>query len=99
MVRFVWEFVARADRVNEFERHYASSGPWAELFGRSPGYRGTVLLRDQENARRFLTIDSWDNASAYRAMRERFAGEHRELDLRCAAFTESERRIGEFEEL
>lgn len=98
MVRFVWEFVARADRVPDFEKHYASSGPWAELFRKNAGYRGTVLLRDTENTRRFLTIDSWDNASAYRAMRERFAKEHDELDRRCESFTESERRIGEFEE-
>ncbi|HEY6903519.1 MAG TPA: antibiotic biosynthesis monooxygenase [Candidatus Acidoferrales bacterium] len=98
MVRFVWEFVARADRVQDFEKHYASSGPWVELFRKNAGYRGTVLLRDAENTRRFLTIDSWDNASAYRAMRERFAKEHDELDRRCESFTESERRIGEFEE-
>ncbi len=31
-------------------------------------------------------------------MRERFAKEHEELDRRCEDFTESERRIGEFEE-
>lgn len=98
MVRFVWEFVARCDRLQDFEKYYANSGPWAELFRKSEGYRGTVLLRDAENALRFLTIDSWDNASAYRAMRERFAKEHEELDRFCEAFTESERRIGEFEE-
>jgi len=98
MVRYVWEFVARPDRVKDFEQHYAGSGAWAELFGKNPGYRGTVLLRDAENTRRYLTIDSWDNASAYRAMRERFAKEHQDLDHRCEAFTESERRIGEFEE-
>ncbi len=51
MVRFVWEFVARSDRVQDFERHYASSGPWAELFGRNPGYRGTVLLRAARKTR------------------------------------------------
>lgn len=98
MVQFVWEFVARADRVQDFEKHYANSGPWAELFRKSEGFRGTVLLRDAENPRRFLTVDSWDNTSAYRAMRERFAREHEDLDRFCKAFTESERRIGEFEE-
>jgi len=98
MVRFVWEFLARPDRLREFESHYAGTGPWAELFARNPGYRGTLLLRDAENSRRFLTIDSWDNASAYRAMLQRFAAEHDELDRRCQAFTESERRIGAFEE-
>jgi hypothetical protein len=98
MVRLVWEFVARADRVQDFEKHYSNSGAWAELFRKNAGYRGTVLLRDAENARRFLTIDSWDHASAYRAMRERFAKEHAELDRFCEAFTESERRVGEFQE-
>ena len=98
MVRYVWEFVARADRVNEFEKHYASAGAWAELFRKSAGFRGTVLLRDAENSRRFLTIDSWDNAAAFAAMRERFGKEYGELDRLCEGLTESERRIGEFEE-
>lgn len=98
MVRFVWEFVARPDRVSEFEKHYASSGSWAELFGRSEGYRGTLLLRDAENSRRFLTVDSWDSAAAFAAMRERFGRECSELDRLCEGFMESERRIGEFEE-
>ena len=31
-------------------------------------------------------------------VRECFAKEHNELDRRCESFTESERRIGEFEE-
>jgi quinol monooxygenase YgiN len=98
MVRVVWEFVARPDRVSEFENYYASSGSWAELFRRSEGFCGTALLRDAENARRFLIIDSWENASAYHAMRERFSKEYVELDRVCEGFTESERRIGEFEE-
>jgi heme-degrading monooxygenase HmoA len=98
LVQFVWEFVARADKVKEFEHHYSSSGPWAELFGRNDGYRGTELLRDAEHARRFLTIDRWDSVAAYRAMRERCAREHEELDRAGEQFTESERRIGVFEE-
>ena len=86
MVRFVWEFVAHADRVQDFEKHYSNSGAWAELFRKSAGYRATALVRDAENARRFLTIDSWENASAYRAMRECFAKEHAELDRFCRGF-------------
>ncbi|HTA52928.1 MAG TPA: antibiotic biosynthesis monooxygenase [Candidatus Acidoferrum sp.] len=98
MVRVVWEFVARPDRVGDFENYDASSGSWAGLFRRSEGFRGTALLRDAENAQRFLIIDSWENASAYRAMRERFRKEYVELDRVCEGFRESERRIGEFEE-
>jgi heme-degrading monooxygenase HmoA len=98
MVEFVWEFIARADKVKEFERHYASAGPWADLFRRNAGYHSTQLLRDAETERRYLTIDRWDSLASYRAMRERFAREHEELDRACEQFTESERRIGMFEE-
>lgn len=58
MVHIVWEFLVRADRLPEFERHYSGvDGPWAQLFGKSPGFRGTVLLRNTEDPRHFLTID------------------------------------------
>ncbi|MGB9068555.1 MAG: hypothetical protein WCC21_08285 [Candidatus Acidiferrales bacterium] len=53
MVRVLWEFVARPDRLGDFEKYYGSSGSWAELFRRSEGVRGTALLRDTENARAF----------------------------------------------
>ena len=46
MIHFVWEFVAPPDQTLEFERCYAPDGPWAELFRRAPGYRGTSLLRE-----------------------------------------------------
>jgi quinol monooxygenase YgiN len=99
MVQFVWEFMARADRAAEFESAYAKSGPWAQLFRKSGGFHGTTLLRDSENARRYVTIDLWQNVSSQKEMRERFAKEYAELDRACEAFTESERRIGIFEEL
>jgi hypothetical protein len=51
MVRVVWEFVARPDRVGDFEKCCASSGSWAELFRRGEEFRGALLLRDTENAR------------------------------------------------
>ena len=98
MVRFVWEFVARADKVTDFERSYSAAGPWAELFRKSGGYRGTLLLRDAENPRRFLTVDAWETAEAQRALRTNFAKEYDELDRACEALTESERSIGVFEE-
>ena len=99
MVRVVWEFVARADKVSEFESTYANSGPWANLFRKNGGYHGTMLLRDSEHERRYVTIDRWQNASVQREMRERFAREYEELDRACDSLTETERRIGVFEEL
>jgi heme-degrading monooxygenase HmoA len=98
MVRFVWEFVARADKVQEFEKIYANTGPWAQLFRKSGGFHGTVLLRDAEGGRRYLTIDRWQSAAAQRQMRERFAEEYETLDRACEVLTESEKDIGVFEE-
>ncbi|MGH9699176.1 MAG: antibiotic biosynthesis monooxygenase family protein [Candidatus Acidiferrales bacterium] len=97
MIQFVWEFVARPGQTLEFERCYAPDGPWAELFRRAPGYRGTSILRDAEQPRRYLTIDRWDTAAAHQAMRERLAQEYAALDRACEQLTESERRIGVFE--
>jgi heme-degrading monooxygenase HmoA len=98
VVQFIWEFVARPDKLKEFERHYSASGPWVELFRRSAGYKGTQLLRDSESARRCLTIDRWDSVTSYRAMRDRFAKEYEELDRICETFTDTERNLGVFEE-
>ncbi|HEY7825621.1 MAG TPA: antibiotic biosynthesis monooxygenase [Candidatus Acidoferrales bacterium] len=97
MIQIVWEFVASPGQTLEFERCYAPDGRWAELFRRAPGYRGTSLLRDAEEPRRYLTIDRWETAAAHQSMRERLAQEYAALDRACEPLTESERRIGVFE--
>lgn len=97
MIQLVWEFVARQDKIEEFERHYSSEGRWAQLFRQSAGFRGTALLRDTKERYRYLTVDSWESLEAHRAMRERFAREHEELDRRCEEFTEREANLGAFE--
>jgi len=48
VIEFVWEFVAKKEKIREFEQYYSEAGPWAELFARNPGYRGTVMLRDAD---------------------------------------------------
>ena len=98
MVHIVWEFVVRDDRLPEFERFYSGDGPWAQLFRKSPGFRQTVLLGDIENPWRFLTIDSWDTLEAHIAMHDQFQDEYSDLDQACEALTESERRVGIFED-
>jgi len=98
MVHIVWEFLVRADRLSEFQRYYSDvDGPWAQLFRKSPGFQGTVLIRDTEDPRHFLTIDSWDTVDAQVAMREQFQREYGDLDRACEELTESERRVGAFE--
>ncbi len=97
LIQFVWEFIAREDHVAEFERYYSSTGAWAKLFEKCPGYGGTILLRDSEQPRRYLTVDTWENSENYLAMRLKFSSEFEQLDRTCEAFTEVERRIGAFE--
>jgi len=89
MVRFLWEFVARADKIREFEKVYANSGPWAQLFRKSGGFHGTMLLRDAEGGRRYLTMDRWQSTAARQRMREQYAQEYEALDRACEVLTES----------
>jgi heme-degrading monooxygenase HmoA len=97
VVQVVWEFIAREDKLAEFERHYASDGAWARLFKRSAGFRGTALLHDAARRGRYLTVDSWENADAHREMREKFSHEYDELNHACEEFTERESHLGDFE--
>jgi heme-degrading monooxygenase HmoA len=50
-----------------FERAYGPEGDWAQFFRRGRGYIGTELLRDVEEAERYLVIDRWESAEAYNA--------------------------------
>ena len=93
----VWEYTVRPGAEAEFLAHYAADGTWTRLFRRAPGFLETELLRDRRDPSRFATIDRWESESAYRAFRERFAGEYETLDARCAGLTEEERCLGDFE--
>jgi hypothetical protein len=53
MLHIAWEFVVRSDRLSELDRYYSGVGPWAQSFGKSPGFRGSVLLLDPGNPRPF----------------------------------------------
>ena len=57
----VWQFEIAEEKVAAFESAYSSEGSWAQLFGTSPEYRGTELLRDAYISGQYLTIDRWDS--------------------------------------
>jgi heme-degrading monooxygenase HmoA len=81
----------------EFEQAYGPDGEWAEFFRQGAGYIGTELLRDVENAGRYLVIDRWESRDVY----QRFVEERREEYMRkvdeTAFYYDSELRIGTFE--
>jgi heme-degrading monooxygenase HmoA len=83
----------------EFERAYGPEGEWAEFFRDGDGYIGTELLRDIENAGRYLVIDRWDSRDAY----QRFVEAHRDEYMRrvdeSAFYYDQELRLGTFENI
>jgi heme-degrading monooxygenase HmoA len=99
MIAIVWEFVASQDSISDFRRVYGPNGDWAVLFRRFPGYEGTTLLQDEARPTRFLTVDRWTDAAAFRRMKEESQPEYARLDEECRTLTSSERELGVFEEV
>jgi heme-degrading monooxygenase HmoA len=92
LYRTVWKFVVKADRVEEFTRHYASGGTWAQLFHTGDGYLGTELYRDGDA---FVTIDSWRDEASYRKFRDEHRETYEALDRETEGLTVSEEHIAE----
>jgi hypothetical protein len=84
---------------SEFRRHYGPDGSWARLFRQDPAYIETLLLNDRSTRGRYLTVDRWKTAEAYRSFRERFAEDYAALDRLCEALTGQEADLGSFMEL
>jgi heme-degrading monooxygenase HmoA len=95
---YVWEFRVAPEHREAFERHYGPRGSWVTLFRESPGYIESLLLRDQTDALRYLTVDRWESEAAYRLFRARFAEQYAELDRLCEHYTRSETPLGQYEE-
>jgi len=99
VIHVIWEFTVSASHQAAFETAYNSDGLWAELFGRDSAYRKTILIQDYEQARRYLTVDVWEDRESYARFKDLFAAEYRKIDEECAALTESERLIGIFSQV
>jgi heme-degrading monooxygenase HmoA len=96
MIEIVCEFVVKEEARGQFELAYGPGGAWSKLSARCPGFRGTTVLRDTENPRRYLTIDLWDTlAQREQVLAERKA-EYSDLDAALADWTESRTEVGIF---
>jgi heme-degrading monooxygenase HmoA len=95
---YVWEFRVAPEHREAFERHYGPTGSWVTLFRESPGYIESWLLRDQTDGLRYLTIDRWESAAAYRLFRARFAEQYAALDRLCEHLTTCENSLGHYAE-
>ncbi|MFB0517598.1 MAG: antibiotic biosynthesis monooxygenase [Candidatus Neomarinimicrobiota bacterium] len=96
MVEIVREFVVREEARGRFELAYGPGGEWSKLFARCPGFRGTTVLRDTENPRRYLTIDLWETAAQRGQVLAERQAEYANLDAAFADWTESMAEVGTF---
>jgi len=92
----VWQFEISEEKIAAFEAAYSPQGAWAQLFGASPEYRGTELLRDAYIPGNYLTIDRWASEEAFRAFRKDHDAEYEKLDRACDEITSREIRIGAY---
>ena len=96
MIEIVQEFVVKEEARGQFELAYGPGGAWSNLFDRCPGFRGTTLLRDTEDPRRYLAIELWDTA----AQREQTLAERKDeyaiLEASFADWAESQTEVGTF---
>jgi heme-degrading monooxygenase HmoA len=96
MIEIVCEFVVKEKARGQFELAYGPGGAWSKLFAQSPGFRGTTLLRDTKNPRRYLAIDLWDTeAQREQVLAERKA-EYSSLESAFGEWTESKTEVGVF---
>jgi len=99
VIYVLWEFTVSQNRLTDFERVYRSDGVWARLSRRDPAYRDTILIKDNAQSGRYLTIDVWEDRDSYLRFKDRFADDYKRIDKECEKLTSAERQIGIFERL
>ena len=96
---YLWEFRVVPSAQTEFEFEYGPSGGWVALFRTAPGYIETLLLHDNADPLRYVTVDRWESEEAHDAFRSKSLAEYAKIDQRCQRYTSSECSLGEFTEV
>lgn len=96
MIEVVYEFVVKEEARGQFELAYGPGGAWSKLFVRYPGFRGTSVLRDIKNPRRYLTIDFWETGAQWEQALAQRKAEYSNLDAAFGEWTESKTEVGIF---
>lgn len=94
MIATIWQYRVPPGYTNLFERMYGPAGDWDALFTRISGYRGTELLKIDSERNAYLSIDRWENESAYRAALQCLEFDRAMLDDRCDDMTSEETWLG-----
>ena len=95
----IWKFEINPEARSQFETIYGSEGAWAQLFRKSPEYRGTEIVQDDERPQTYLTFDYWTSRDALDKFKQAHAEEYAALDRQCERLTASEVFLGHFTEV
>ena len=96
MIEIVWEFVVKEEARGQFDLAYGPGGAWSELFAQCPGFRGTTVLHDTQDPRRYLTIECWDTGSRREQVLAEREAEYAALDAALDDWIESKTEVGIF---
>jgi heme-degrading monooxygenase HmoA len=80
-----------------FEEVYGPNGEWSQFFRQGFGYIGTELLRDVEEADRYIVIDRWESIDAYNDFVAAHQAEYLERSDAARLHYLQELRFGTFE--
>jgi heme-degrading monooxygenase HmoA len=97
MLVIVWEYMARSERIEEFETLYRPDGAWVELFKNSPGFVSTTLMQDVRDRLRYIIADRWTSEESYEAFKQDFAAEYQKLSRKGERVYRAEHLIGRFD--
>ena len=94
----IWEFVVPPAKMAAFEAAYGTDGAWTHLFRQAFGFIEVKLLRCEDQAGRYLTIDRWASVTAFEDFKRLYAAEYQALDAQLEGLASTEVRVGAFEE-
>jgi hypothetical protein len=96
MIEVVYEVMTQPGAGGRFELVFGPGGAWSDLFSDCPGFRGTTVLRDIADPRRYMIVDLWDSE----VDRERAISEQQDaylaLEADLDAWTTTRRDLGTF---
>jgi heme-degrading monooxygenase HmoA len=96
MIQIVWQYEVGEENRGKFELAFGPGGAWSSLFAKAPGYRGTALLRDTEDPRKYLTIDAWDTEEHHKSFLNEHREEYQAMDAGFSEFIHSEAKVGAY---
>ena len=96
MVQVVWAFLAKEEARQQFILVFGPGGVWSNFFASAAGFRGAVLLCQEDNPSRFLLIETWQSVAKRQGFLDEHAGPWSELLDRIAQLIETKAELGTF---